>query len=134
MTKTLAWMVVAAVVVYALWVRAVGARAKRDDRATGRGEPRQAEPTLPPPPHRVIARWEIDYTDAAGERTRRIVRVKQVQPRAQRLHVWCELRQDDRTLLFSGVRRIVDPETGELLDLNRWIADRASERRRPSGR
>ena len=82
------------------------------------------------PPEQYIARWSVRYRDRSGEITKRVVRVTLVRPVAEELHVWCELRQDVRTFLFSGLHEVVDMETGELVDMRSWLAAYKLSRRK----
>lgn len=83
-----------------------------------------------PAPSQWLARWQIRYRDVDGVETDRIVRLISVQPRLEKLHVWCELRQDQRTLHFSGLRNVVDPDSGHAVDMRIWLKAYQDSRRR----
>lgn len=93
-----------------------------DDDATPRRRSRRRAAITAP--EEWVARWKVRYVAANGERTSRIVRVIQVQPSAQQLQVWCELRNAQRTLKFDRLESIVDVETGEIIELLTWLKER----------
>lgn len=83
------------------------------------------------PPAHWIARWHVRYLDFNGETTERIVRVVSVQPRLEKLHVWCELRNAERTFNLTGLTRVTDAETGEFIDMRDWLQSYSQSRRKP---
>lgn len=136
----LGWFLLLACLAGALIVRAM--RAPMDgqpdhdvEHEPGEPEVRRAKPAAQPPrpPAEMYARWKIRYRNYEGAGTERVVRVLAVRPRLQRLEVWCELRQAERTLSFWGLEEIVDAETGEIIDFDAWL-DAYSASRRAKGR
>lgn len=65
-------------------------------------------------PFPVKATLEIDYQDAAGNRTRRVVEIN----RAGGLILagYCRLRRAYRSFYFESIRRCVDVDTGEIVN------------------
>jgi hypothetical protein len=88
----------------------------------------KTQPATPAPDH-SLARWAVTYADTRGAVTARTVRVLETRPDQQRLVVWCELRGDERTLLWSGLRSVADASTGETIDVRAWSAAVASRKR-----
>jgi hypothetical protein len=83
----------------------------------------------PPAPDHSLARWVVTYADTRGAVSARTVRVLETRPDQQKLVVWCELRGDERTLLWSGLRTVADASTGEAVDVQAWSAALASRKR-----
>lgn len=79
------------------------------------------------PPARFMARWQLKYVDGKGGLTKRTVRIQRVDPGLEHIDGWCELRRARRTFAFSGVRQIVDADTGEVIELREWLAERRSK-------
>jgi hypothetical protein len=81
-------------------------------------------------PDTYLARWKVSYCDFDGVITERIIRIVEVQPRLEKLHVWCELRQDRRTFNLHGLRDIEDAETGLPVDISQWFQGYNRSRRK----
>ncbi|CAN5477821.1 hypothetical protein BH10PSE7_BH10PSE7_15150 [soil metagenome] len=70
-----------------------------------------------PDPALMGMRVGIDYEDALGTATRRIIRIKHIAAYDDvfHIHAWCEYRQADRTFRCDRVATLYDPATGEVL-------------------
>ena len=66
------------------------------------------------------ARWRISYVDTDGVITDRVVRVRRVDLRSQKLYAWCETRQGLRTFKLGGVRSTQDASTGRTINPAQW--------------
>lgn len=66
------------------------------------------------------ARWRISYVDTDGVITDRVVRVRRVDHRSQKLYAWCETRQGLRTFKLAGVRSAQDASTGRTVNPMTW--------------
>ena len=80
-------------------------------------------------PQNYLARWRVSYLDADGVITERVIRVTKVQPKLEKLQVWCELRKDRRTFNMAGLRTINDAKTGAVVDFAAWLDVQAEARK-----
>lgn len=72
------------------------------------------------PPATYQARWRISYVDVDGVITERVVRVRRINLKTQRLYAWCETRQGLRTFKLSGVKSAHDASTGRPVTPAQW--------------
>ncbi|MEY8688346.1 MAG: WYL domain-containing protein [Leptothrix sp. (in: b-proteobacteria)] len=64
-------------------------------------------------------RLRIQYVDAAGESSERVIQVRGVEPGGRLVQAWCELRNAERSFRVDRMRQVVDAETGEILTMGR---------------
>jgi len=111
-----------------LWLRPSSRKDQDNDNPST--EPPRRHATPAPRPDDYLARWRVDYVDFDGVVTERVIRVVKVQPRLEKLQVWCELRRDQRTFNFSGLRAIHDFDTGLPVAFDQWLARYTAARKR----
>jgi hypothetical protein len=84
-------------------------------------------------------KFEIDYTDAYGQSTSRLVTIRAITGTLHRdgsislegFSGYCHLRNDERNFLFERVRAAGDPKTGEIVeDFRALVAYRSGRRER----
>ncbi len=115
------WAGVGAVVLLLVIFYALGSVFESKDEEPDWQSRRRPKAPRPRAPEKFIAWWRVKYVDREGVLTERVIRVKTVRPRVGEFQVWCELRKDTRTLLFTGLQDIVDIQTGEVIDLPVWL-------------
>lgn len=76
----------------------------------------------------VLARWTIRYRSSSATTTRN-VRITRVHPRKHQIVGWCELRGQERTFSLFAIDQALDTDTGEVIDLNEWMAAYRKSRR-----
>lgn len=91
-----------------------------------------AHPPDHTPDHRFAlhGRFALDYTDADGERTKRVVDAQNVDLYGSKicLEAYCHLRKGPRMFRADRIHEMVDSATGEVAppDVGRWLINRAT--------
>lgn len=71
----------------------------------------------------------ITYRDEDGNITERDIRIFSYKPSSRHIQARCSLRKANRTFFVNGILKAVDPQTGEILDVNNlhpWIMEHKS--------
>lgn len=73
--------------------------------------------------------WRVRHVDGSGKESVRVIRVLEVLPDAGAVIAWCERSNSRRQFRLDALRVAKDVETGQFVDLQRWL-----RARRKSGR
>lgn len=78
----------------------------------------------------IDGRFTLDYADVAGERTQRVVDVKNLEIYGEQLYLnaFCHLRRDMRMFRCDRIASLIDQTTGEVIegsDVEGWLVGKA---------